>query len=175
MDRQAPAMSSSSPRDSNCGIAHALDAFGDQWSLLIIRDAFFGLRRFSDFQRNLGIARNILSDRLQRLVEHGILQRVDAGASGTRFEYRLSEKGEDLLPVLTALREWSDRWVAGEGQEALIITERASGERVPRLRILSAAGRELKSADLQSRPGPGADAAMLRLFEFAARAGSQRE
>lgn len=167
-------MTASPHKDSNCGIAYALEAFGDQWSLLIIRDAFFGLRRFSDFQRNLGIARNILTDRLQRLVEHGILLRTDVGRSGPRFEYALSEKGEALLPVLTALREWTDSWVFGAGRETLIVTERASGARVPRLRLTSADGRELKSADLRSLPGPGADAATYRLFEISARSRARK-
>jgi DNA-binding HxlR family transcriptional regulator len=92
----------------NCGIAQALEAFGDWWTLLIVRDAFFGARRFGDFQRSLGIAKNILSARLAHLVEHGIFERVDVGSDGERFEYRLTAKGEALLTVLTVLREWSD-------------------------------------------------------------------
>src|SRR5437762_659377 len=96
--------------DLNCGVGQALDAVGDWWSLLIVRDAFFGARRFGDFATSLGIARNILTTRLEHLVEHGIFEKIDVGAEGARYEYRLTEKGEALLPVLTALREWADDW-----------------------------------------------------------------
>ena len=108
----------------NCGIAQALEALGDWWTLLIVRDAFFGARRFGDFETSLGIAKNILSDRLQRLVEHEIFEKVDVGEAGERFEYRLTEKGEALLPLLTALRDWSDEWVFGRGHEPVIVKDR---------------------------------------------------
>lgn len=140
-----------------CGIAQALDAFGDWWTLLIVRDAFFGIRRFSDFQQNLGIAKNILTDRLARLVDQGIMVRVDAGQSGHRYEYELSDKGEALLPVLTALRDWSDTWVFGKGLEPLIVTDRKSGKRIQKIKVLSSDGRALTRKDLQSKAGPGAD------------------
>lgn len=154
--------------DMNCGIAQALDAFGDWWTLLVVRDAFFGIRRFSDFQQNLGIARNILADRLSRLVDQGIMVRIDAGQSGQRYEYELTDKGEALLPVLTALRDWSDAWVFGKGREPLIVTERKSGKRIQQIRVLSPDGRALQRKDLHSRPGPGADESIFRLFQTAA-------
>lgn len=149
----------------NCGIAQALEAIGDWWTLLVIRDAFFGIRRFSDFQASLGIAKNILSDRLLRLVEHGILSRVDAGDTGQRYEYELTEKGESLLPVLIALREWSDRWVFGAGREPIIVTDRRTGRRVQKLKIRAADGRELKRRDLRAIPGPGADEEVTALLD----------
>jgi len=151
--------------DMNCGVAQALEAFGDWWTLLIVRDAFFGARRFSEFERSLGIAKNILSARLQHLVEHGIFERTDVGDSGERFEYRLTKKGEALLPVLTALREWSDAWVFGRGNEPLIVRERKTGRRIPRLRVVNRDGRELAPADLRAIPGPGASAETRRRFE----------
>ena len=117
--------------EMNCGVAQALEAIGDWWSLLIVRDAFFGARRFGEFERSLGIAKNILSDRLRRLVEHGIFDRIDVGDAGERFEYRLTKKGEALLTVLTAMREWSDEWVFGRGKEPLIVRERKTGRRSP--------------------------------------------
>lgn len=150
--------------DMTCSIAQALDAFGDWWSLLIIRDAFFGIRRFSDFQQNLGIAKNILSERLGWLVEQGILVRQDVGQTGQRFEYELTPKGEALLPVLTALREWSDQWVYGQGHEPLVVTERKTGKRVPTIKVKNADGRSLQRADLRSLPGPGADDSVHALF-----------
>ncbi len=151
--------------EMNCGIAQALEAFGDWWTLLIVRDAFLGVRRFADFQRDLGIAKNILSARLAHLVEHEILERVDVGSDGQRFEYHLTKKGEALLPVLTALREWSDDWVFGRGKEPAIVRDRQTGKRVPRMRVLAADGRELTRRDLQMVPGPGASEDMLRRLE----------
>jgi DNA-binding HxlR family transcriptional regulator len=151
--------------DMNCGIAQALEAIGDWWTLLIVRDAFFGVRRFGDFERSLGVARNILSNRLRRLVAHGIFERVDVGSEGHRFEYRLTEKGEALLPVLTALREWSDEWVFGRGHEPIIVRDRRSGRRVPKLRVTAADGRMLARRDLRAEPGPGATRETQRLFE----------
>jgi DNA-binding HxlR family transcriptional regulator len=142
--------------DMNCGIGQALEVLGDWWTLLIVRDAFFGVRRFGDFERSLGIAKNILAARLQHLVEHGIFDRVDVGSEGHRFEYRLTEKGEALLPVLTALREWSDEWVFGRGNEPIIVRDRRTGRRVPRLRVADADGRQLSRRDLRAVPGPGA-------------------
>ncbi|MBM4246107.1 MAG: helix-turn-helix transcriptional regulator [Deltaproteobacteria bacterium] len=147
-----------------CGIAQALEAFGDWWSLLIVRNAFFGMRRFADFERDLGIAKNILTARLAHLVEHGVLERVDVGTVGRRFEYRLTEKGEALLPVLTALREWSDDWVFGRGNEPAIVRDRRTGKRIPKLRVTDADGRVLGRRDIRMEPGPGADDALKRLL-----------
>jgi DNA-binding HxlR family transcriptional regulator len=139
----------------NCGIAQALEALGDWWTLLIVRDAFFGARRFGDFERSLGIAKNILAARLSHLVDHGIFERVDVGSEGHRFEYRLTAKGEALLPLLTALREWSDEWVFGRGNEPVIVRDRA-GRRLPKLRVTDADGKPLTRRDLRTVPGPGA-------------------
>ena len=150
--------------EMQCGIAQALEAFGDWWSLMIVRNAFFGMRRFADFERDLGIAKNILTARLTHLVEHGILERVDVGTEGQRFEYRLTEKGEALLPVLTALREWSDDWVFGRGHEPAIVRDRRTGKRVPKLRVTDAEGRPLTRRDIRMEPVPGADDAIRRLL-----------
>jgi DNA-binding HxlR family transcriptional regulator len=155
--------------DMNCGIAQALEQFGDWWTLLVVRDAFFGARRFGDFEASLGIAKNILSDRLQRLVEHGIFQKVDVGEAGGRFEYRLTEKGEALLPVLTALREWSDDWVFGRGAEPVIVKDRRTNRRTPRMRVTDADGRPLGRRDLITEPGPGASEETARLLSRARR------
>jgi DNA-binding HxlR family transcriptional regulator len=150
--------------DMNCGIAQSLEVLGDWWTLLIVRDAFFGVRRFGDFEASLGIAKNILSDRLAHLVEHGVLEKRPVGESGQRFEYRLTEKGEALLPVLTALREWSDEWVFGRGHEPVIVKDRKSGRRVPRMKITDAEGRALTRRDLRTEPGPGASSETIRLL-----------
>ena len=151
--------------DMNCGIGQALEAFGDWWTLLIVRDAFFGVRRFGDFERNLGIAKNILSARLQHLVDHEIFERVDVGSEGERFEYRLTEKGEALLPVLTALREWSDEWVFGRGNEPVLVHDRHTGRKVPKLRVADADGRPLSRRELRMTPGPGASRDTIRRLQ----------
>src|SRR5690349_8212710 len=103
--------------DENCSVAQALEVLGDWWTLLIIRDAFLGIRRFADFELHLGISKNVLTKRLGHLVEHGVLERVDAGTHGERYEYVLTSKGKDLITLLTALRQWGDRWIYGEGNE----------------------------------------------------------
>jgi DNA-binding HxlR family transcriptional regulator len=149
----------------NCGVAQALEALGDWWTLLIVRDAFFGARRFGEFARNLGIARNILSARLKHLVEHGIFERVDVGDVGERHEYRLTDKGAALLPVLTALREWSDEWVFGRGREPLIMRDRKTGRRVPRMHVTDADGTPVTLRDLRAVPGPGASKETKRRLE----------
>jgi DNA-binding HxlR family transcriptional regulator len=148
--------------DMNCGIGQALEVLGDWWTLLIVRDAFCGARRFGDFAGGLGIAKNILSARLQHLVDHGIFERVDVGTEGQRFEYRLSRKGEALLPVLTALREWSDEWVFGRGREPVIVQDRRTGRRIPKLRLIDADGRPVARRDLRTVPGPGASKETIR-------------
>jgi DNA-binding HxlR family transcriptional regulator len=144
--------------DMNCGIAQALEALGDWWTLLIVRDAFFGTRRFGEFEKSLGIAKNILSNRLARLVEHGIFAKVDA-------EYRLTPKGEALLPLLTAMRDWSDEWVFGKGAEPVIVKDRRTNRRLPKLRVTDVDGRELTRRDLRTVPGPGASEETIRLLE----------
>ena len=139
----------------NCGVAQALEALGDWWTLLIVRDAFFGVRRFADFEADLGISKNVLTDRLEHLVAHEILEKVEVGVQGSRHEYRLTPKGEALLPVLTTLREWSDEWVFGRGNEPVIVRDRRTKRRVPRLRVRDADGRPLGRRDLHTEPGPG--------------------
>ena len=102
----------------NCSVAQCLEVIGEWWSMLIVRDAFLGVRRFDDFQSRLGISRNILTTRLTSLVEAGVLQKVPYQERPLRHEYRLTEQGHDLWPVLTAMREWGDRWAAPDGAPA---------------------------------------------------------
>ncbi len=149
----------------NCSVAQALEILGDWWTLLIVRDAFLGVKRFGDFQTNLGIAKNVLADRLARLVDHGVLAKHDAGMHGHRYEYHLTEKGSDLLPVLTALRDWADRWVYGEGNEPIVVKERATGRRLPRLYVRDHRGRPLERWQLVVEPGPGATAQTRAMLE----------
>ena len=110
-----------------CSVARTLEVVGEWWSLLVLRDAFKGVRRFDDFQRSLGIARNILADRLQKLVEQGVLERRMYQERPERFEYRLTDKGRDLYPVIVALMHWGDRWAADEVGPPIVLTHRACG------------------------------------------------
>ncbi|MES1247346.1 MAG: helix-turn-helix domain-containing protein, partial [Actinomycetota bacterium] len=95
-----------------CGVARTLEVVGERWTLLIVRDAFLGLRRFDEFQESLGIARNVLTDRLNRLVGEGILERVRYSERPERFEYRLTAKGRELNLALAGLRQWGDRYLS---------------------------------------------------------------
>ena len=110
----------------NCSIARALEVVGERWTLLIIRDVFLGIRRFEDLQRDLGVARNVLQVRLERLVEEGILVKRPYQERPLRSEYRLTEKGADLWPVLVALLQWGDRYGI-EGERPTILRHRGCG------------------------------------------------
>lgn len=124
-----------------CPVARTLDVVGDRWSMLIVRDAFDGAARFSDFQRRLGVARNILADRLRTLVEQGILALQPAADGSVYQEYVLTEKGADLFTVVVALRQWGERhlFAAGEARSALV--DQASGRPLAALRPMSADGK----------------------------------
>ena len=97
--------------EMQCSIAQSLEVVGEWWTPLIIREVSLGRRRFEEIQEDLGIARNVLTDRLNTLVEHGVLFRQNIAQSGTRHEYRLTEKGHDLFPLLVALLQWGDKWM----------------------------------------------------------------
>ncbi|MBB6559202.1 DNA-binding HxlR family transcriptional regulator [Acidovorax soli] len=110
-----------------CPVARSLDLVGDRWSLLIVRDAFDGTRRFGDFQRGLGVARSILADRLRRLVEEGILAVQPASDGSSYQEYVLTPRGEQLFPVVVALRQWGEQHLFGAGEARSQLLERATG------------------------------------------------
>ncbi|HZC14765.1 MAG TPA: helix-turn-helix domain-containing protein [Thermoleophilaceae bacterium] len=110
-----------------CSIARALETIGDRWTLLVIRDLFLGLRRFEDLQRDLGVARNVLTDRLGRLVEDGIVERRLYQERPERYEYRLTAKGLDLWPVMISLMKWGDRHSPDEGGAPTVVVHRDCG------------------------------------------------
>ncbi len=140
----------------NCSLARALEVIGDWWTLLVVREAMLGSRRFADFAAELPIARNVLTRRLNHLVRRGVLARVDAGMHGKRYEYVLTPMGKDLATVMTALRQWGDRWVFGEGREPLLVRDRRTGRPIPPVRILDESGAPISARDLEIVPGPGA-------------------
>ena len=141
--------------DMPCSVAQALNVIGDWWTLLVVREAFLGVRRFADFRDHLGIARNILADRLRRLVANGILTKQPKGGDERGFEYRLTDKGRDLWPVLTALRLWGDKWVYGPGKEPLIVRDRDRGATLMQLLPADSKGRPLDRERLVAVAGPG--------------------
>ena len=145
-----------------CSIARALDVVGDWWSPLIVRDAWFGVRRFDDFHHRLGIPRNTLTSRLEKLVERGVLERRPQPDQPARFEYALTEKGADLYLVLWSLARWGDRWEPTGLGPPMQVRHRACGEVVDPVVSCSHCGRALVPADLEPVPGPGGvDPAML--------------
>lgn len=135
-----------------CSVARALDDVGDWWSLLIVRQAMFGSRRFVDFQRELGIARNILCNRLARLVDNQVMKKVDVGETGRRYEYRLTAKGRDLFTVLVALRQWGDRWNRADDDPPLRLVDRRLQQPVRDVKVLDVEGREVTLLDVISLP-----------------------
>jgi DNA-binding HxlR family transcriptional regulator len=140
----------------NCSIARALEVLGDRWTLLVIRDAFLGVRRFDDFQADLGVARNVLADRLQRLVEEGILARRRYQERPERFEYHLTDKGLDLWPVTMSLLHWGDRYYEADGGRPRVVRHRDCGGEVTRHLSCARCGAELGPRDVRAEPGPGA-------------------
>lgn len=132
---------------AECALAGALEAVGERWSFLIVRGVFNGLHHFEEFQATLGIARNILSSRLARLVEHGILRREPDPADRRKVTYRLTEKGRELLPVLIALRQWGDRWVSGVPSNPVLV-DRLSRRPVAAMTVHAEDGRPLSLEEL---------------------------
>ena len=134
-------------RLSECSLPAALEAMGERWSFLILRASFNGLHHFEEFQQELGIARNILANRLGRLVEHGILERRPLPNDRRKIEYRLTEKGFALLPTMIALRQWGERWETGEPAFPILVDER-DRKPIREIAVLSHDGRVLTKHDL---------------------------
>src|SRR5258705_5275642 len=143
---------------SNCSIARTLGVVGEKWTLLVLREAFYGVRRFDDFHAALGCARNLLSARLKTLVDNGLLEKqaVRADHGGRRAEYRLTDKGRDLLPAVVALMQWGDRWATDEAGPAVVLRHRDCGEPVSARLSCDAGHAPLGARDVRAVPGPGA-------------------
>jgi len=141
---------------AECPVARSLDAIGDWWSLLIIRDALLGIRRFSEFQKNLGLAKNILTVRLRALVDHGILQTAPASDGSAYQEYVLTPKGRGVFPVLVALRQWSEEFSFPADACATRLVDRDTGRPVRKLELRARDGRLLGVGDTEVRRNPAA-------------------
>lgn len=143
---------------ANCAIGTAVGIIGEKWTFMVLREVFNGVRRFDDMQRRTRAPRQVLSDRLARLVGQGLLRKVPYQEHGqrSRQEYRLTEAGLDLYPVMVALMQWGDRYAAGPGGPQALLTHRDCGQPV-RLELTCAAGHTLASArEVTPLPGPGA-------------------
>ena len=142
-----------------CSVARALEVVGERWTLLVLRDAFLGVRRFEDFQRSLGIARNVLTARLGRLVEEGLLERVPYQSRPERFEYRLTEKGLGLWPVIVGLLRWGDEHYAPPAGVPRILQHRGCGGAIGPDLACERCGAQLGPGDVRTVNGPGLKAA----------------
>jgi DNA-binding HxlR family transcriptional regulator len=141
----------------NCSIAAALAVFGERWTPLVMREVLLGRRRFADIRDRLGVAPNILSDRLQTLLDHGLVEHRRYGRHPEALEYVPTEKGIDVTPALVALAQWGDKYAAPAGAPRVYVHRACGHDAEPELRCRHC-GEKLDARDLQVRPGPGADA-----------------
>jgi len=148
--------------EMNCSVAQCLEVVGEWWSMLIIRDAFLGVRRFDDFHTRLGISRNVLQQRLTHLIDAGVLERVPYSQHPPRSEYRLTAAGRDLWPVLTAMRQWGDRWRAPDGPPIELV-HKTCGHVAQVVATCSACGEALGPRDVRAVAGPGAGEEQLQV------------
>ncbi|MBK9178180.1 MAG: helix-turn-helix transcriptional regulator [Acidimicrobiales bacterium] len=139
----------------SCSIARTLEVIGDRWTILVLRDAFRGIRRFDDFRRDLGIARPVLADRLRKLVEHGVLEKRQYQAHPPRFEYRLTPMGVDLSPALVALMRWGDRWLSGGAGPPTVLVHAPCGHELDQPFVCWECNQTFSPPAIRSRPGPG--------------------
>jgi DNA-binding HxlR family transcriptional regulator len=141
--------------EMNCSVAQCLEVIGEWWSMLVVREAFLGVTRFDQFHERLGISRNVLNQRLSHLVEAGVLRRIPYSEHPLRFDYRLTDKGRDLWPVLTAMRQWGDRHAAPGGPPVEIV-HKACGHVAEVVSTCSACGEPIGARDVRAVAGPGA-------------------
>lgn len=143
--------------DMNCSVAQSLEIIGEWWTLLILRDSFLGIRRFDDYVERLGISRNVLANRLDTLVDAGVLERRPYDEARSRYDYLLTDKGRALWPVLVTLRQWGDEWITGAGNEPLLLEHRDHGHTTTAQLTCDVCGEQLDARSVRAVPGPGAE------------------
>ena len=143
-----------------CSIARATDLLGDWWTPLVLRECFYGLRRFDELQAALGLARNVLTARLERLVEERILEKHAYQENPPRHDYRLTEKGLALFPVLLAMMAWGDEWLFS-GRPPVVLHDRRNGKRVVPAVVDARTGKPIDARSIRASPGPGFPLALL--------------
>lgn len=142
--------------DQNCSVSRSLCVLGERWTLAILLQAFSRARRFEDYQRQLGIARNMLADRLRTLVEEGILERRAYQERPARYEYRLTRKGLDLYPILVSLMQWGDRHAGTSDGPPVVLVHTTCGHEADPLYVCSHCGEGIDPREIRPEPGPGA-------------------
>ena len=147
-----------------CPVARSMEVLGERWAILVLREAYYGTRRFDEFQRHLGIAPNILSARLKKLVDYDLLARVPSETPGARHEYRLTEKGRDFFPVYVAIKRWGDRWMGDPAGQNIVMLDAISGDEIVPPPLLRADGAPMGPEDVRILPGPGATDRLRRRF-----------
>ena len=140
-------MENASPQNSECPVARTLDVIGDRWSLMIIRDAFDDIRRFSEFQKSLGVAKNILASRLKALVEVGVFDVRPASDGSAYKEYVLTEKGREIFPVVVSLRQWGERFLFEPGETRSVLLDNTSGQALMQMDVRSSSVQKLGPSD----------------------------
>ncbi|WP_207004807.1 winged helix-turn-helix transcriptional regulator [Trinickia mobilis] len=140
-------------KTAECPVARSLDIVGDWWTLLIVRDALKGVRRFGEFQKNLGMAKNILSTRLREMVAAGIMETRPAEDGSAHSEYHLTEAGQRLQTVLVALRQWGEQYLFAPGEPMMMAVDKEKEEPIRRLELMARDGRALTSADIAIQKG----------------------
>lgn len=138
-----------------CSIARTMDLLGDWWTPLVLREAFYGIRRFDEFQQELGIARNTLTDRLRRLVDEGLMEKQLYQTEPRRYDYVLTKKGRDFFGVVAAMSAWGDRWLAGEDGAPIVFHHNACGHDTHAEVVCAECREPLRSEDTSMRMGPG--------------------
>jgi DNA-binding HxlR family transcriptional regulator len=144
----------------NCSLAQTLNVIGERWTLLILRDAFFGAKRFGQFEKSLGVAKNILTSRINLLVDEGILEKRES-AEGAHSEYVLTEKGWDLQPILLSMTHWGDKYKPNRRGKRLVFVERSTGKPIREMSAVSKDGRALRPREIQAQAGPALDHKLL--------------
>ena len=147
--------------DMHCSVAQTLEVVGEWWTLLILRDVFLGVTRFDEFQERLGISRNVLNQRLGHLIEHGVLVKVPYSEHPPRFDYRLTDKGRDLWPVITTLRQWGDKYASPDGPPLELIHNPCGQVAEVQLTCTHCA-EPIDARSVRAVPGPGAVEPLIR-------------
>lgn len=140
--------------EEDCSVARSLSVFGDRWTLLILRDCFMGIKRFDDFMRDLELSRTILTDRLNKLVEHDVLKKEPYQIKPTRYDYKLTEKGLALHPVIMAIVQWGDAFYAENGEPPIIRTHKKCGHDFTAVTVCSECGEPVRAHDVKVRGNP---------------------
>src|SRR5215208_2004339 len=142
--------------NKECSMARAMEVVGDRWSILILREAYYGVKRFDEFEYYVGVAPNILSNRLKKFVDAGVMTRVPLPEHSGRYQYVLTEKGRDFFPAYLALKKWGDDWLAESTGPQVVFRDRASGQQVEYPNLMSARGKPLQLEDIEIVAGSGA-------------------